>query len=101
VIVSTIPDMGRTPFAGDRTDTTNPNPGVLSRLSTRFNDALLANLINDGHKIGLVQLDQYLMAVDNATLQRYEHPSANTTQAACCRVPLVEVHDQHAGSPTR
>ena len=90
VIVSTIPDMGRTPFAGDRTDATNPNPGVLSRLSTRFNDALLSNLINDGHKIGLVQLDQYLIAVDNATQAGVTTSFANTTQAACLpSIPLV------------
>lgn len=83
VIVATIPDMGRTPFAGDRTDLTNPNPGVLSRLSTRFNDALLSRLINDGHKIGLVQLDQYLIAIDNSTQNGFNSGYANTTLAAC------------------
>ena len=83
VIVSTIPDVGRMPLAGDRTDPTNPNPGVLSRLSTRFNDALLANLINDGHKIGLVQLDQYLISVDNTTQAGLSSGYANTTLAAC------------------
>ena len=59
------------------------NPSFSARLSTRFNDALLANLINDGHKIGLVQLDQYLIAVDNATLNGVSNTFANTTQAAC------------------
>jgi len=83
VLISTVPDMGRTPFAGDRTaGSTNGNPAVLSALSTRFNDALLARLTNDGHKIGLIQLDQYLIAIDNAT-QAGVGTFANTTLAAC------------------
>lgn len=84
VIVSTIPDMGRTPFAGDRSvGSTNGNPGVLSRLSTRFNDSLLSHLLNDGHKIGLVQLDEYLTLVDRATQASTSATFANTTLASC------------------
>lgn len=84
VLISTIPDMGRTPYAGDRSvGSTNGNPAVLTRLSTRFNDALLVNLTNDGHKIGLIQLDQYLIAVDNATQAGSFASFANTTLAAC------------------
>jgi hypothetical protein len=76
--------MGRTPYAGDRSvGSTNGNPAVLTRLSTRFNDALLVNLTNDGHKIGLIQLDQYLIAVDNATQAGNLASFANTTLAAC------------------
>jgi len=83
VLISTIPDMGLTPYAGDRTaGTTNGNPAVLSRLSTRFNDAMLAHLLNDGHKIGLIQLDQYVIAV-NAATQAGTGSYANTTLAAC------------------
>jgi phospholipase/lecithinase/hemolysin len=83
VLISTIPDMGLTPYAGDRTaGTTNGNPAVLSRLTTRFNDAMLAHLLNDGHKIGLIQLDQYVIAV-NAATQAGTGSYANTTLAAC------------------
>ena len=83
VLISTIPDMGLTPFAGDRSGTTvNTGTGVLSRLSTRFNDALLANLLNDGHKIGLVQLDEYMKAVDRARILG-GGSFANTSLAAC------------------
>jgi outer membrane lipase/esterase len=84
VIVSTMPDMGRTPFAGDRSvGSTNGNPGVLSRLSTRFNDSLLSHLTNDGHQIGLVQLDEYLTLVDRATQSSTNATFANTTLASC------------------
>jgi phospholipase/lecithinase/hemolysin len=83
VLISTIPDVGLTPFAGDRTaGTTNGNPALLSRLSTRFNDALLSHLLNDGHKIGLIQADQYILALDRAT-QAGTGSFANTTLAAC------------------
>ena len=83
VLISTLPDMGRTPFAGDRSvGSTNSSPALLTALSTRFNDAMLANLTNDGHKIGLIQLDQYLIAVDNAT-QAGVGTYANTTLASC------------------
>lgn len=83
VLIATIPDMGRTPYAGDRSlGSTNGNPAVLTSLSTRFNDALLAHLTNDGRRIGLVQLDQYLITVDNAT-QAGGGTFANTTLAAC------------------
>ena len=83
VIVSTIPDMGLTPFAGDRSvGSTNGNPALLSRLSEAFNIAMLAHLTNDGHLIGLVQLDQYLQASDAATRVGVG-TFANTTLAAC------------------
>ena len=83
VLISTIPNMGLTPYAGDRSvGSTNGNPAVLARLSTRFNDAMLSRLLNDGHKIGLIQLDEYLGAVDKAT-QLGAATYANTTTAAC------------------
>ena len=85
VLIVTIPDMGLTPAAGDRSvGSTDGNPALLSRLSTRFNDALLTNLLNDGRKVGLVQLDEYLKAVDTASrLGRSNSTFSNTTLAAC------------------
>lgn len=85
VIIVTVPNMGLTPFAGDRSvGSIDTNPGLLSRLSTSFNNTLLANLLNDGHKIGLVQLDQYLEAVDTATQNGTSGATyANTTVAEC------------------
>lgn len=87
VLIVTLPDMGLTPFAGDRSvGSTDGNPALLTRLSTKFNDALLANILNDGHKIGLVQLDEYLKAVDTAT--RLGGGSFNNTTLAACAVAL-------------
>lgn len=89
VLISTIPDIGLTPFAGDRSaGSTNPNPALLSRLSRRFNDAMLARLTNDGHKIGLIQLDEFLQAIDRGTGQG-QGTFANTTLAACTQ-PLPD-----------
>ena len=83
VLISTIPDMGLTPFAGDRSvGSTDGNPPLLTRLSTRFNDALLAHLTNDGSKIGLIQLDEFLQATDRATVQGQGQYS-NTTLFTC------------------
>lgn len=84
VLLSTTPDMGRTPYAGDRsTGSTNPNPAVLSALSTAFNTGLLAKITNDGHKIGLVQLGGYLASIDNAVRAGSTTLFANTSLAAC------------------
>ncbi|HWH83400.1 MAG TPA: SGNH/GDSL hydrolase family protein [Burkholderiaceae bacterium] len=86
VLIVTVPDMGLTPFAGDRSvGSTDSNPALLTRLSTKFNDALLANILNDGHKIGLIQLDEYLKAVDTAVRNVNNNGSgfSNSTQVAC------------------
>ena len=86
VLISTVPDLGRAPFAGNRSaGSTNPNPGVLTLLSTAFNDGLLAELakrVNDGHKVGLVQLDTYIQAADNLRAAG-GGGFINTTLAAC------------------
>jgi len=84
VIIVTVPDIGLTPFAGDRsTGSTDGNPALLTRLSTSFNDGLLSKLVNDGHQIGLVQLDEYLKAIDTASRNGNTSVVSNTTQAAC------------------
>lgn len=89
VIIVTIPNMGLTPFGGDRTaGSTDTNPALLSRLSTKFNDSLLANLLNDGHQIGLVQLDEYLQAVDTASIQGQSGATFANTIAPECTVAL-------------
>ena len=86
VLVSTVLDLGRAPFAGDRSaGSKNLNPGVLTLLSTAFNDGLLAELakqVNDGHKVGLVQLDTYIQAADNLRAAG-AGGFVNTTLAAC------------------
>ncbi len=83
VLIATIPRMGLTPFAGDRSaGSTDPNPALLTRLSTRFNDSMLLNLENDGRKIGLIQLEAYLLASDSAA-QAKVGVYSNSTLPAC------------------
>jgi outer membrane lipase/esterase len=83
VLVSTAPNMGLTPFAGDRSvNSTDSNPALLTRLTTKFNDALLARLTNDGHQIGLIQLDEYIGVVDNST-RLGQGTFSNTTLPSC------------------
>ena len=84
ILLSTTPNMGRTPFAGPRTiGSNNPNPAVLTALSTAFNTGLLAKITNDGHKIGLVQLGSYLNSADNAVAAGSTSPFNNSTLGAC------------------
>ena len=102
VLISTVPDLGRAPFAGDRSaGSTNLNPGVLTQLSSAFNDGLLAELakrVNDGHKVGLVQLDTYVQAADNLRA-RGGGGFANTTLAACLSTaPLPTCNTQTLGT---
>ena len=65
VLISTIPDLGLTPFAiaerAAHTDT--DRAALLSHLSARFNATMRATIVNDGRKIGLILLDEYLQSV--------------------------------------
>ncbi|MBV8500847.1 MAG: esterase [Paucibacter sp.] len=65
VVVSTLPDMGTTPYASaeklahgdiDRS-------ALLSSLSDAFNTAMRVELINDGRLIGLVLLDETVQGI--------------------------------------
>ena len=62
VIVSTIVDVGVTPFGrsekAGHTDT--DRSALLTRLTAAFNSGLRGALINDGRRIGLVLLDEYV-----------------------------------------
>ena len=75
VIISTAPDMGLTPFAGDPA---GANAALLSRLSSTFNIKMRRNIYNDGRRIGLVLLDEYL-----GTVRKFGLGFSNTTLAAC------------------
>jgi outer membrane lipase/esterase len=101
VIVSTIPDMGITPYA-----VTEEAAGVtdaaklLSELSAAFNTELRVRLIDDGHKIGLVVLDESLKAasktgnvnvVDPACEAAIELPNCTTlTLSSAVTEPWVD-----------
>jgi hypothetical protein len=65
VIVSTVPDLGLTPFARtereahDDTDRAE----LLSRLTEQFNAGLRTTILNDGRFIGLVLADEMVQAM--------------------------------------
>jgi outer membrane lipase/esterase len=65
VIVSTVPDVGLTPFAyserAAHTDT--DRAALLRRLTKALNDKMRSQIINDGHLIGLVLLDEYVQSI--------------------------------------
>ena len=82
VIVSTVPDMGATPFAAAESLAHGDiNRGqLLSDITEAFNIALRVELINDGRMIGLVLLDETIQGI-------HKFPSAygysNVTEGAC------------------
>ncbi len=65
VILSTIIDVGVTPYAAaERTANTDTDrAALLTRLSQRFNASLRATIVNDGRKIGLVLLDEIVSTI--------------------------------------
>ena len=65
VLISTIPDLGLTPFAivERATHTDADRAALLSHLSARFNATMRATIVNDGRRIGLVLLDEYIQSV--------------------------------------
>jgi len=82
VVVSTIFDVGLTPFGQrEKQQQTDIDRALfLDDLSTAFNTALRLNLVNDGRLVGLV-------LVDESILQSARFPSlfgySNVTDAAC------------------
>jgi hypothetical protein len=77
VLISTIPNMGLTPYAGDPSGS---RAAVLANMSSGnfgFNAALLGNITNNGYLIGLIQLDGYLQSV------YYSGAFANVTLPSC------------------
>jgi outer membrane lipase/esterase len=65
VLISTIPNIGLTPFglAEKAANTDTDRSALLSRLSQRFNATMRARIINDGHMIGLILADEYFVGV--------------------------------------
>jgi outer membrane lipase/esterase len=82
VIISTLPDLGLTPFAlaerAAKPDTDRAK--LLTELTTEFNTQMRLNIINDGHLIGLVLADEMVQAI-------VRYPSSfgysDVTQAVC------------------
>lgn len=82
VIVSTVPDMGLSPYAlaekAARTDT--DRAALISRLTAAFNGRLRVNMLNDGRFVGLVLADESVQS-----MARYPslYALTNATSAVC------------------
>ena len=65
VLISTLPDLGTTPFAiAERTTLGDTDRAALiSRLTARFNASMRSTIYNDGRRIGLILTDEYFQAV--------------------------------------
>jgi phospholipase/lecithinase/hemolysin len=86
VIVSTVPDVGLSPFAAAEVAAhTDTNRGaLLSRLVAAFNGRLRANLVNDGRRIGLTLADEMTQAIFKfPTLYGF----VNATDVVCTTAP--------------
>jgi outer membrane lipase/esterase len=59
VIISTIPDIGYSPFALNERDThiDTDRAALIGRLVQQFNTSMRYTIYNDGHRIGLVTMD--------------------------------------------
>jgi lysophospholipase L1-like esterase len=82
VVVTTLPDVGLTPFAikekAAKTDT--DRAALLSRLTVQFNVAMRLKLINDGRMIGLALVDESMQA---AVKYASAYGFSNVTEAVC------------------
>lgn len=85
VLVATVPDQGRTPFAlaqqAAHTDT--DRAALLGRMGFEFNAGLRVKILNDGRKIGLVLADEMVTAMAE---NRGSFALANVTSGVCTAV---------------
>lgn len=92
VIVSTVPDMGLTPYAGkQRVEFSDiDRAALLSRLTAAFNEQLGVNIVLDGRFVGLVQGDLRTQAMVRSPAS---FNLANVTQAACQDIAVLPTCD--------
>jgi len=86
VLVSTVYDMGITPFAiAEASANSDTNrAALLLRLTRRFNAALRSTIQNDGRKIGLILADEYfdsVLTVGGAGFTNLTAPVCDLTQS--------------------
>lgn len=79
VIISTVPDMGLTPFAVAQGAT---QAALLSHLTARFNSKLRVGLVNDGRMIGLVLMDEIVQSI-------VKGGSMVSADPACASTPIL------------
>lgn len=92
VVVSNIPDMGFTPLAKNE-GVANPGAdraGLLSRLSSAFNERLGVTIVLDGRFVALAQTDQRILAINRSPASFL---ISNTVDAACATPPPACFND--------
>lgn len=62
VLISTVPDMGLTPYARAQALSRPGAAELLTKLSKAFNDKMRARVVNDGRRIGLIATDELIQA---------------------------------------
>lgn len=83
-IISTVPDLGVSPFAIAEEAANPGRAALLSRLTFAFNARMRATLRNDGRRIGIVLADDIVQVISrNPTL--FGVP--NASQSACTVAP--------------
>lgn len=82
VVISTIPDMGLTPYAlQQKADVGDDRPGVLTALTDAFNKGMRLKFVNlDGSQLGLLMADDLIRG---AVAHPGAYGMADATQAAC------------------
>jgi phospholipase/lecithinase/hemolysin len=86
VVVSDLPDLGLTPFAYNENliSSGSDRAGLLSSLTTAFNEQLGVSIVLDGHFVGLVQAQLRFQAIGRSPAS---FGLANITDPVCT-VPL-------------
>ena len=104
ILLSTVPDMGLTPFAIAEEAAIPGRAAFLTLLTQRFNASMRASIHNDGRHIGLVLTDERIQVMVRV-------PQAfgltNVTQAAClataelptCTTDTLVVDDTSTTTP--
>jgi len=80
VLVATVPDVGKTPFAIAEEAANAGRAALLTRLTDEYNAGMRLEIINDGRLIGLVFGD---LEVQNIVRFPAAFGFANVTKAAC------------------
>ena len=81
VLISTMPDMGQTPFAkAEDLEHGDIRSKVLTHLSSAFNRSMRLKLTNDGSKLGLLLLDDLMHAMVRVPAA---YGLASTDKAVC------------------
>ena len=87
VLVSTIPDLGLSPYAlKEGTDVGDDRPAVITRFVDAFNKSMRLALLNDGSKLGLLLADDLTRAMARVP---EAYGLGNISEAACLATAVL------------